>query len=121
MARLLGAILIVEALIAIFSTLRSLPDLPGYDPIAIVLVLAAAAVGALQLTSGSMLFNRRPPGPALGQAALLLSAILTTLVVGFRLAPSDVFYWIRWEFVSGYWAYTLLGIWILRSRQSREI
>jgi hypothetical protein len=117
--RLLGAILIVEALIAMLSTLRSLPDLPGYDAISIVLVLAGAAVAALQLTSGAMLFDRRPPGPALGQAALLLSGIVTTLVVGFRLAPSDVFYWIRWEFVTGYWVYAVIGIWILRRAATR--
>jgi hypothetical protein len=112
--RLLGAILIVEAMLAILSTLRSLPDLPGYDAITIVLVLAGAAVGALQMTSGVLLFERKPSGPPLGQAALLFSAVLTTLVVGFRLAPSDVFYWIRWEYVAGYWVYVLIGIWILR-------
>jgi hypothetical protein len=114
MRRLIGAILIVEALLAVLSTLRSLPDLPGYDAAAIVLVLAGAAVGALQLTSGVLLLERRPPGPPLGQAALLVSAILTTLVVGFRLAPSDVFYWIRWEFVAGYWAYAIIAILLLR-------
>jgi hypothetical protein len=112
--RLLGLILIAEAMIAGLSTMRSIPDLPGYDAIAITLIVATAAVGALQLTSGVLLMERRLPGPALGRIALLLSAVLTTLVVGFRLAPSDVYYWIRWEFVAGYWVYAAIGIWVLR-------
>ncbi|HYN10374.1 MAG TPA: hypothetical protein VES67_23505 [Vicinamibacterales bacterium] len=116
MRRLLGAFLIVEAALAALSTLQSLPALPGYDPIAVALILARAAVGALQLSSGFLLVEKRPAGPALGQAALLASAIVTTLTVGYRLAPSDVYYWIRWQFVAGYWAYAVGGIWLLRGR-----
>jgi len=111
--RLLGLILIAEAMLAGLSTLRSIPDLPGYDAIAITLIVASAAVGALQLTSGVLLVERKLPGPALGRLALLLSAALTTLVVGYRLAPSDIYYWIRWEFVAGYWAYAAIGVWTL--------
>jgi hypothetical protein len=116
--RLLGLILIAEAMLAGLSTLRSIPDLPGYDAIAITLIVASAAAGALQLTSGVLLMERRLPGPALGQIALLLSAALTTLVVGYRLAPSDIFYWIRWEFVAGYWVYAAVGIWVLREEKT---
>ena len=116
--RLLGLILIGEGVLAGLSALRSIPDLPGYDAVAITLILASAAVGALQLTSGVQLVQRRPPGPALGQIALLLSAALTTLVVGYRLAPSDIYYWIRWEFVAGYWVYVAIGIWMLREKDS---
>ena len=118
MRRLLGLILIAEAMLAGLSTLRSIPDLPGYDAIAITLIVASAAVGALQLTSGVLLLERRLPGPALGRIALLLSAALTTLVVGYRLAPSDIYYWIRWEFVAGYWLYSAIGIWVLREKTS---
>lgn len=118
MRRLLGLILIAEAMLAGLSTLRSIPDLPGYDALAITLIVASAAVGALQLTSGVLLLERRLPGPALGRIALLLSAALTTLVVGYRLAPSDIYYWIRWEFVAGYWLYSAIGIWVLREKTS---
>ena len=118
MRRLLGLILIAEAMLAGLSTLRSIPDLAGYDAIAITLIVASAAVGALQLTSGVLLMERRLPGPALGRIALLLSAALTTLVVGYRLAPSDIFYWIRWEFVAGYWVYAAVGIWMLWEKDS---
>lgn len=114
MRRLLGLILTLEAVLAGLSVVRSLPALPGYDAIAVTLILAGGAVGALQAASGFLLLDGNPPGPALGRWALLLSAILTSLVVGFRLAPSDVFYWIRWEFVAGYWAYAAVGIWVLR-------
>jgi hypothetical protein len=116
--RLLGLILIGEAMLAGLSTLRSIRDLPGYDAIAIMLIVAGAAVGALQLTSGVLLVERKLPGPALGRIALLLSAALTTLVVGYRLAPSDIYYWIRWEFVAGYWVYAAIGIWVLREKDA---
>jgi hypothetical protein len=119
--RLLGLILVLEAVLAGLSVVRSLPALPGYDAIAVTLILAGGAVGALQAASGFLLLDGKLPGPALGQAALLLSAIHTSLVVGFRLAPSDVFYWIRWEFVAGYWAYATLAIWILRRKTSGVI
>ena len=111
---LLGLVLIAEAAFAGLSVLRSLPALPGYDAVAVSLILAGGGVGALQAASGVLLLDKKDPGPVLGQAALLMSAILTTLVVGLRLAPSDIYYWIRWEYVAGYWTYALVGIWILR-------
>jgi hypothetical protein len=80
----------------------------------VALILAGGAVGALQAASGVLLLERKPQGRALGQTALVLSAVLTTLIVGVRLAPSDIYYWIRWEFTAGYWTYALIGIWILR-------
>ena len=121
MRRLLGLILVAEAALAGLSVAQSLPALPGYDAIPIALILAGGAVGALQAASGLMLLERRPQGAALGQASLVLSTILTLLVVGLRLAPSDVYYWLRWKFVAGYSAYALVGIWILRSRTSGVI
>ena len=118
MRRLLGTLLIVEAALAGLSTLQSLHALAGYDAMAVALILARAATGALQLMSGFLLVEGRPSGAALGQAALLCSAIVTTLTVGFRLAPSDVYYWIRWEFVAGYWIYAVAAIWVLRRKAS---
>lgn len=117
MRRLLGAILIVEAAIAGLATLQSLPALPGYDAIAVVLILARAGVGALQLTSGVLLMEKRAPGAALARLALFLSAIVTTMTVGFRWAPSDIYYWIRWQFVAGYWVYAVSALVYLWRRQ----
>lgn len=121
MVRVLGAILIGEAAIAGLATLQSLPALPGYDVIAVVLILARAGIGALQLISGVLLMEKRAPGAALARLALFLSAIVTTMTVGFRWAPSDVYYWIRWQFVAAYWVYALAGIWYLRQRTSGVI
>ena len=120
MGRLLGLILIVEAVFAGLSTLRSIPALPGYDAITVALIVAGAGVGALQMTSGFLLIDRKPAGPALAQAALLISGVVTTLVTGLRLAPSDIYYWNRWQFVAGYWAYALAAIWYLRKRVGRS-
>jgi len=120
--RLLGAVLIGEAAIAGLATLQSLPALPGYDAIAVVLILARAGVGALQLTSGVLLMEKRAPGAALARLALFLSAIVTTMTEGFRWAPSDVYYWIRWQFVAGYWTYALIALaYLWRSAFSRSV
>jgi hypothetical protein len=112
--RVLGTILIVEAAVAGLSTVQSLPALAGYDAIAVVLILAGAGVGALQLASGFLLIEKRPAGPALAQAALVASAIVTILTVGLRLAPSDVYYWIRWQFVAGFLVYVIVAVFYLR-------
>jgi hypothetical protein len=114
-------ILVAEAALAGLSVAQSLPALPGYDAISIALILAGGAVGALQAVSGLMLLEGRPQGAALGRASLVFSAILTLLVVGFRLAPSDVYYWLRWKYVAGYSVYAVVGIWVLRSRTSGVI
>ena len=89
MRRLIGAILIVEAAIAGLATLQSIPALAGYDAVAVVLILARAGVGALQFTSGLLLMEKRAPGGTLARLALFLSAVVTTMAVGFRWAPSD--------------------------------
>jgi hypothetical protein len=121
---LLGVILIVEAAFAGLYTLQLIPALAGYDAIAVGLILARAGVGALQLTGGWQLVQKAPSGPALARLALLLSAVLTTMIVGWRLAPSEIYYWIRWEVVTGYWAYAVVGAWSLtrsRGEKNREV
>jgi hypothetical protein len=119
--RLIGAILILEAAIAGLATLQAIPALAGYDAIAVVLILARAAIGALQLIGGVQLLERRESGPRLATAALTLSAIVTTMVVGFRWAPSDVYYWYRWQFVAGYWIYAGAAVWYLRRQMRRQM
>ena len=121
MRRVIGAILIVEAAVAGLATLQAIPALAGYDAIAVVLILARAVIGALQLISGVQLLERRESGPTLATTALALSAIVTTMVVGFRWAPSDIYYWYRWQFVAGYWIYAAAAIWYLRRQMRRQM
>jgi hypothetical protein len=63
-----------------------------------------------------MIWQRRPFGPRLGALALVISALLLVLEVGFGLSASSIFHSYRWPFVTGYATYALAGAWILRPR-----
>ena len=70
---------------------RFVPRLGGYDLVALILILARGALGALQFTAGWLLATKRPQGFALGQAAFVAAAVLTVFDVGMGLAPTGVF------------------------------
>jgi hypothetical protein len=90
----------------------------GYDPVAKLLIAARGLVGALQFAGGWTLAARRPAGPVLARTALLVAAVITTLDVGFDLAPMDVYPWWRWQVTAAYWIYAMVAIVVL-SRRSR--
>jgi hypothetical protein len=117
-SRLIAFLLILEALVGMMRLANLLPLLGGYDGIALVLILARAALGAVQFTGGWLIASRRPQGRAIAQAALVGGAILTPLDVGLNLAPTLVYPWMRTEITVGYTLYALAGIWILRARRN---
>ena len=85
----------------------------GYDPVAKLLIVARGFVGALQFAGGWTLAARRPAGHVLARAALLVAAVITTLDVGFDLAPMDVYPWWRWQVAGAYWIYAIVAIGLL--------
>jgi len=96
-----------------------LPQISFYDPVAIVLIIARGLLGALQFTGGWLLANHRPAGPTIARWALLGGAAITVLDVGFRLAPSGIYSWYRWQVTATYVAYALAAAWWLgRPRQA---
>ena len=68
MIRLLAYVLIAESLFGALYVANLLSQIGIYDPLAIALILARGALGALQFISGWMLTNRRPSGRALAKA-----------------------------------------------------
>ena len=100
-------------------TAELLPQLPTYDWVAIALILARGVLGAAQFVSGWLLANRRPQGFAMAPYALLASAALTCLEVGFNLAPTNIYYWLRWQ-VTGAYAVYALGAAIYLKRLKHE-
>src|SRR5512132_3559539 len=97
LTRLIAFLLIAEALFSALRLATLLSQLGIYDPVAIALIVARGALGALQFTGGWMLATHRPAGPVLARWALAGGAALTVLDVGLRLAPSTVYYWYRWQ------------------------
>jgi hypothetical protein len=106
--RLLPAcFLFVEAFSTVSRLAALLPVLGVYGPVALVVLAARGLAGALQVTGAWLLFSGQPPAAPIARAALLLSAIVTTLETGFRLAPSNADPSLRWWLVAIYWAYAI--------------
>jgi hypothetical protein len=96
-----------------------LPRLSAYDFDAITLIALRGLVGAWQFVSGWLLANRRPQGLAMAPWALLASAALTFFELGLNLAPTDIYYWLRWQVTGGYAAYAIIAAVYLRTRRDQ--
>ena len=119
MNRLIGILLLAEGFLLGFDAVQSvrLPFEAG-DPLGLGVVVARGLVSIVEFAAGLMLVERRPPGPALGSVALVLSAALWALELGAGLAPGNVFITLRWPIVWTYWAFAAICVAILR-RSSR--
>jgi hypothetical protein len=113
---LCGCLMVEGASTALWLTSR-LSMLAAYGGLTLALMLARGLMGALQLTTGSLLWRRAPAGEAIAPAIFLTSAVLYALELGLRLRPSSVYPGARWILVVGYgiYAVTCAG-WILRRR-----
>jgi hypothetical protein len=109
-ARLLAFLLLAEALVRGVRLTELLPALPGYDPTSITLVLAGGVVAALEFTSGWMLLAGRLPASTLACWSWAASAAINTLSIGFSLAPTLVYPWLRWQATVAYWVYAIAAI-----------
>jgi len=112
--RLLAVLLLAEVVRTAFWIAALLPSLGWRGHWILLLVVARAGVGALQIASSVLLFEERARGVRLAPIALISSALLLTLEIGFRLAPSDVDPSFRWWIVGAYWVYAMgtgLGLW----------
>ena len=104
---LISLLLLLESAFNALHVAGLLTVFGGYDPVAKLLIIARGFTGALQFAGGWTLLAGRPAGRALARAAVLVAAVLTTLDVGFDLAPMDVYPWWRWQVVAIYWIYAV--------------
>ena len=107
MRRLIATLLRVEALLNALYVAGLLSDLSGHRWYAVTLILARGALGALQYMAGTRLQTDQPGGRTLATGALFSAAMVTTLDLGFNLAPVPIYPWWRWQVVAIYWAYAL--------------
>ena len=116
---LCGCLMLEGASTALWITSR-LSMLAAYGGLTLALMLARGLMGALQLTTGSLLWRRAPAGEAIVPAVFLTSAALYAVELGLRLRPSSVYPGARWILVVGYgiYAVTCAGL-ILRGRRQR--
>ena len=116
----LAPLLIAEALMTSVWIARHLPGLMARDAVTIVVIAARAVIGALGLMSGMWLIERRRIGVGAARVTLIASALLTTLELGWRLAPSNLDPAWRWPAVTGAWIYALAWLIVLRKSSGRE-
>jgi hypothetical protein len=118
--RLLPAsLLLVEALSTGLRLASLVSTLVVYGPVALGMLALRGLVGAAQFTGGWLLLSERPTAAPIARMALLASAALTTLEIGFRLAPTNQDPSLRWYLVAVYWAYTLAMTWFLGRLEKR--
>jgi hypothetical protein len=108
-----GILLLVEGLSSGLRAATRLPTIVVYPWPTIAFAALRLFVAFQQFTAGWMVIGGRPPGPRLGRWAFAQSAVLVTLEIGLRFAPTNIFPSYRWWFVGAYWVYALAGILVL--------
>ena len=111
-------LLILQAAITSVWVAGHLSGLGGYDAIVIVAFVARAMVGALQLMSGWWLLDNRSIAFTLARVALVSSALLTTIELGWRIASTNLDHAWRTPAIIGEWIYAAIALWFLRRRDS---
>ena len=106
-------LLVVEGLSTGVTAVQRTPWIGIYSVAMTGVFALRVLVGVLQFTAGFLIFRRRAPGGALGQFALLASALLVTLEFGANLAPHNLFPTYIWPVVAGYWVYAFAGVWAM--------
>ena len=118
LVRLIAFALIFEAMFAGLYVANALAQLGIYDAIAVTLIIARGLLGAVQFAGGWLLANRRPQGVVLAQWGLAGGAVVTILGVGFDLAPTSIYHWLRWQATGVYVVYAIAAVAVLRRRSN---
>lgn len=116
---LLGFLLLFEAVLTGMWIARLLPTIGIYDVVALIVMANRAVVGAAELLAWWLIRTKRPLAIPLTRIVLVASAVLTTLEIGWRLAPSNIDPAWRWWYVGGYWVYASFWLVYLRPKSDR--
>jgi hypothetical protein len=114
MLRVVALLLIAEGVWTLMWLTQLLSSLGWRDKSSVALILARGVVGAMQLTTGWGLAGKRPSALALARWVLLVSAVLFTVEIGWRLTPTDLDPTYRWPLVVAYWVYALVAFLFVR-------
>jgi hypothetical protein len=104
---LLGLLLVVEGLSTGLWIARIVPMLSYLNALIIALAILRGLTGAMQTVGGFSLLAGRRHTIGLCQVSLIASAMLTTLEIGARIAPSNLDPTWRWPLTGAYWVYAI--------------
>jgi hypothetical protein len=113
---LIAVLLVAEGLSTGVSGVTRIQSIAIYPAVTVALIVVRMFVGVLQFAAGWMLLGRSEPGRLFARVALVASACLLTLELGFDLAPTNVFHTYHWPIVAAYWAYVVIAAALLRSK-----
>lgn len=102
-----------EALLGIQALAGFLPVAAAYDSSVWAMTALRAAVTLGQGMSAVLLSRRAAPARTLGRTVALLSAVVLTLEIGLRLAPSSLPPGVRSPVLVAYWSYAAAVVWVL--------
>ena len=100
----------VDALFGVAWVARFVGLAPGYDATVWVMTGVRALVTVLLGLSSVMLLRDAPPARFFTRVAVTLSAVLLSLEIGARLAPSNLPPGTRGPVLIAYWMYAI-GVW----------
>jgi hypothetical protein len=121
LVRLIAFLLILEAMFAGLYLVNQIDQLGMNGPVALALILARGLAGALQFAGGWLLATRRPQGVVLAQWGLAAGAVITIIGVGFNLAPTSIYHWLRWQVTGVYCLYAAGAILLVRKTNSEAV
>ncbi len=110
----------LEALAGLQGLTRFISIAAAYDATVWLMTALRAIVTVLQGTAAWTLWQALPPGSLFARVAVVSSAVVLTLEIGARLAPSSLPPGTRGPVIVGYWIYAAVIVIVLwRSSRSR--
>lgn len=119
MRQALAFLLSLEAIVTVIWIAGLLPSMAAYDASVLGLIAGRAIVAAALFMGGWLLLHQRPAAAPIARSALLVSAGLMTVEIGFRMAPTNLDPTFGWPVVMLYWLYALGVWWYLRRESAR--
>jgi hypothetical protein len=104
----------LEAILTMSWLARFATMAPAYDTTVWIMVALRAAVTVVQGVAAWLLLQRAPPADLFARAAVLSAAVVLTLEIGARLAPSSLPPGTRTPLIAAYWIYAAIVTLALR-------
>jgi uncharacterized membrane protein (DUF2068 family) len=95
----------IEAFVGLQGLARFVEIAAAYDAAVWLMAALRAAVTVMQGTAAWTLWRAAPPGPLFARVAVVSSAVVLTLEIGARLAPSSLPPGTRVPVIVAYWVY----------------
>lgn len=107
---LIALVFVLDAADAAVWLAEVVPRLSGLPLLTVGVVVLRALVGSVEVVSIGLLWGNRPSATAMASTGLIGAALVTTLIVGLGLAPSDIPPAARTPAVIVYWVVAIIGL-----------